>query len=89
MPLWAAAVVSTIAFGLAHAYQGLSQIPLITLVGAVFAGMYVLTGSVWLPIILHAAVDIVQGRIAYEVMRRDIVTHTEMNETDASQDACL
>jgi membrane protease YdiL (CAAX protease family) len=89
MPLWAAAVVSTIAFGLAHAYQGLSQVPAITLVGAVFAGMYVLTGSVWLPIILHAAVDIVQGRIAYEVMRRDIVTHTEMNETDASQDACL
>lgn len=89
MPLWAAAIVSTIGFGLAHAYQGWSQVPAITMVGAVFAGMYLLTGSVWLPIILHAAVDIVQGRICYEVIRRDIVTHTEISEGIAPQDACL
>lgn len=89
MPLWAVAVISTIGFGLAHAYQGWSQVPAITLVGAVFAGIYLLTGSVWLPIILHAAVDIIQGRIAYEVLRRDIVTHTEMSDGIAPQNACL
>jgi len=30
----------------------------------------VLTGSLWLPIILHAAVDLLQGRLAYDVLRR-------------------
>jgi len=70
MPLWAAALVSTVGFGLAHAYQGLSQLPKITLVGGVFAGLYLLSGSIWLPMLLHAAVDILQGRLAYEAIHR-------------------
>ena len=69
MPLWAAALVSTLSFAMAHAYQGLSHLPQITAVGAAFAGLYLLAGSIWLPIILHAAVDIVQGRLAYDVIR--------------------
>lgn len=69
MPLWAAAVVSTLGFAMAHAYQGLSHLPQITAVGAAFAGLYLLAGSIWLPIILHAAVDILQGRLAYDVIR--------------------
>lgn len=71
MPLWAAALISVIGFGIAHAYQGIGNLPKITLVGAAFAGLYLLTGSLWLPIILHAAVDVLQGRAAYEVIRRD------------------
>ena len=70
MPLWGAALVSTIGFGLAHAYQGLAHLPQITIVGAAFAGLYLLTGSIWLPVILHAAVDILQGRLAYDVIYR-------------------
>ena len=34
MPVWGAALISTIGFGLAHAYQGLRQVPQITIVGA-------------------------------------------------------
>jgi membrane protease YdiL (CAAX protease family) len=70
MPLWAAAVVGAIGFGVAHAYQGWSQVTPVILVGAAFGGLYLLTGSLLLPIILHAAVDILQGRLAYEVNRR-------------------
>jgi len=70
MPVWAAAIISAIGFGVAHGYQGLANIPRITLVGAVFASLFVLTGSLWLPIILHAAVDLLQGRLAYDVLRR-------------------
>ncbi len=70
MPVWAAAIISAIGFGVAHGYQGLANIPRVTLVGAVFAGLFVLTGSLWLPIILHAAVDLLQGRLAYDVLRR-------------------
>ncbi len=70
MPLWAAAIVSSLGFGMAHAYQGLSHLPQVTAVGAALAGLYLLAGSIWLPMILHAAVDIVQGRLAYDVINR-------------------
>ena len=70
MPLWAAALASAVGFGLAHAYQGIANLPQITLVGAVFAALYVLSGSLWLPMVLHAAVDILQGRLAYVVVNR-------------------
>jgi membrane protease YdiL (CAAX protease family) len=70
MPLWAAALVSTVGFGLAHAYQGFGNVPRIIAVGAAFALLYMLSGSIWLPILLHAIVDLVQGRLAYEVVER-------------------
>ena len=70
MPVWGAALISTIGFGLAHAYQGLRQVPQIMIVGAAFASLYLLTGSVWLAIILHIAVDVLQGRMGYDVMHR-------------------
>jgi membrane protease YdiL (CAAX protease family) len=70
LPLWAAALLGVIGFGLAHAYQGVENLPKITVVGAVFAGLFLLTGSLWLPMVLHAAVDILQGRMAYDVIRR-------------------
>ena len=73
MPVWGAVVVSAIGFGLAHAYQGLSHLPQVTLVGAVFAALYLVSGSIWLPIILHAAVDILQGRLAYDVIYRSLI----------------
>ena len=69
MPLWAAAIVSAIGFGLAHAYQGAANVPKITLVGAVFAVLYYITGSLWLPMILHAVFDMLQGRTVYELLR--------------------
>jgi membrane protease YdiL (CAAX protease family) len=62
MPLWAAAIVTSVIFGFGHIYQGVANVPKITLVGGVFAGLYLLTGSLWLPILLHAVFDAVQGR---------------------------
>ncbi len=73
MPLWGAATISTIGFGLAHAYQGLRQVPQITIVGAAFASLYLLTGSIWLAIILHIAVDVLQGRMGYDVMYKSAI----------------
>lgn len=70
MPLWAAALISAAGFGIAHAYQGLASLPRIVLVGGVFAALYVLSGSVWLAMILHAAVDLMQGRLAFDALRR-------------------
>ena len=71
MPLLYAAAASTLAFGFAHAYQGPHKMLQIVLVGAVFAALYLATGSLLLPVILHAAVDLLQGRLAYEIVRRE------------------
>ena len=70
MPLWAAAVVSAVLFGLAHSYQGLKNLPMVTLVGGILAAFYLLTGSLWLPMLLHAVFDAVQGRAACRVLSR-------------------
>ena len=86
MPLWGAALVSTIGFGLAHAYQGLKHLPQITAVGGAFALLYLLSGSLWLPIILHAAVDILQGRLGYHVMYRSVID-TRVTESIAQESA--
>jgi len=83
MPVWAAAVISAIGFGLAHAYQGAANVPKVTLIGAVFVGLYLLTGSLWLPMILHAAMDILQGRAAYEVVHRAATGPTATNSAPA------
>lgn len=69
MPIWAAAVLSAIGFGIAHAYQGARSVPRVTVVGGVFAGLFLLTGSLWIPIVLHAVFDMVQGRAVFRALR--------------------
>ncbi len=83
MPLWAAALLSVVGFGLAHAYQGVANLPQVTAVGGAFTGLYLLTGSIWLPIILHAAVDILQGRLAYNVIYRSMTGEGSSTPDDA------
>jgi membrane protease YdiL (CAAX protease family) len=69
MPPWAVVGVSALAFGLAHTYQGASGVLRVTGIGIVFGSYYLLTGSIWLPIVAHAVLDIVQGAQLLEVMR--------------------
>ena len=45
-------------FGMLHIYQGPLGILFATLLGLVFAALYVLTGSIAVPIVLHALVDL-------------------------------
>lgn len=70
MPLWVAAIVSSVVFGLLHIYQGTANALRVIPIGAVLGGLYLLTGSVWLPIILHAVFDAVQGRGIYSALSR-------------------
>ena len=70
LPLWAAALISAIGFGVAHAYQGIENVPKITIVGAAFTALYLLSGSLWVPMVFHAAVDVLQGRMIHDVIRR-------------------
>jgi membrane protease YdiL (CAAX protease family) len=71
MPLWMAATISVVGFGICHAYQGMANVPMVTLVGAILTVLFLLTGSLLLPMILHAGVDMMMGRSVFEMLRFD------------------
>jgi len=61
IPVWAAVGVSSLAFGLAHGYQGASGVLRTGGIGLLLACAYVGGGSILLPIVFHALFDVVQG----------------------------
>jgi len=58
LPAWALVVGAAAAFGLAHAYQGPAGILGTGLLGGGMALMYLQTGSLLLPVVLHALIDL-------------------------------
>jgi len=76
IPLGAAAVLSGILFGLGHLYQGGRQAVKIIFVGWLFAAFYVGSGSLWVPMVLHALLDLAQGRLAFRLTAGERVTPT-------------
>lgn len=50
-------LLTSICFGVAHVYQGKLQIVSTGVLGLVFAGLYLVSGSLLLPGLVHAAVD--------------------------------
>lgn len=67
---WGALAASSILFGLAHSYQGVAGVLLTGLIGALFGWIYLETGSLLLPILLHAMLDISSMVTAWLVLRR-------------------
>ena len=67
--MWAAAILSSVAFGIAHSYQGTAGVVKCGLVGLAFAGFYLLTGSIWLPMIGHFLFDALQGPAIYGLLK--------------------
>ncbi|UOY02885.1 CPBP family intramembrane glutamic endopeptidase [Blastococcus sp. PRF04-17] len=51
-------LVAAVAFGLAHAYQGVAGVVTTGALGGVMAVLYLQTGSLLLPVLLHAAIDL-------------------------------
>jgi uncharacterized protein len=56
--LWIAVAIASISFGLGHGYQGLSGIISTAVLGAVMAMLFLASGSLWLPMALHAIIDL-------------------------------
>jgi membrane protease YdiL (CAAX protease family) len=56
--LWIALAIASISFGLAHGYQGLSGIIGTAVLGAIMAVLFLASGSLWLPMALHAIIDL-------------------------------
>ena len=64
-----ALAASSVLFGMAHSYQGVSGMIATALVGAAFGWVYLETGSLLLPVLLHAALDISSMTSAWLVLR--------------------
>jgi membrane protease YdiL (CAAX protease family) len=58
LPGPALVAVAGVAFGLAHVYQGPGGVLLTGVLGAVLAALYLDTGSLLLPVVLHALIDL-------------------------------
>lgn len=64
-----AAATAVLIFGVGHAYQGVRGIVSTALAGAIGMAVYLLTGSLLAPMLLHAALDLVNGLTFYRVLR--------------------
>ncbi len=76
MPMWAVVLVSSVAFGLGHTYQGASGVLRVALAGIAFGILYVLTGSIWLPMLAHVVLDILQGASVLEILKEKTRTQS-------------
>lgn len=70
--LWVGSVpalfASSIAFGVAHSYQGATNIPRTAFVGLWMGVMYLVSGSLWIPMLTHFIVDVMGGRMTYAIL---------------------
>lgn len=58
LPLAPTVIVLALAFGWAHLYQGLAGMVASAVLGGLFAWLYLAIGSLWLPMLLHALIDL-------------------------------
>jgi membrane protease YdiL (CAAX protease family) len=64
----AGVAVACLMFGFAHLYLGARGAARAAVMGAVMAGVVALTGSLWVAMILHAAVDLHSGALGAAAM---------------------
>lgn len=73
MPIWAAMILSSVIFGLMHAYQGLAGVIRTAATGLLLAGFFVASGSLLLSIILHVIIDAYAGALSWLARREETV----------------
>ncbi|ASP47089.1 CPBP family intramembrane glutamic endopeptidase [Cognaticolwellia beringensis] len=66
----AAVLLSSALFGLWHIYLGWQEVIRTSAMGAVFCGVFIFTGNIIIPILLHIFVDIYSGLMCYFAMRK-------------------
>lgn len=69
--LGSAVLLSSLAFGLLHGYQGWIGILRTGLMGGILAVTFVVTGSLWPAVLAHAALDIISGLIIGDALLKD------------------
>lgn len=69
--LWPAVGLSSVVFGMGHAYQGFPGIVKTTLVGLVMALLTVFSGSLLVAMVLHTVIDLTSGRMMGAAIRAE------------------
>ena len=65
MPPLAILIATSLLFGLGHSHQGTAGVVKTGVTGLVMGTLFLVTGSLLVPMVLHAVVDIGSGRAAY------------------------
>jgi membrane protease YdiL (CAAX protease family) len=58
LPTVAAFLLAAVVFGIDHGYQGWSGVVLTGVIALIFTALFVLSGSLWLPMVVHALFDL-------------------------------
>ena len=72
MPFWLAMIVSGVIFGFGHLYQGTSGVLKTGALGILLGGLTLLSGSILPAMVVHVAIDALNGRLAYVAMTTPI-----------------
>ncbi len=57
-PAWLAVVAAAVVFGVDHGYQGVGGILTTMVLALIFALLFILTGHLWVVMVLHATIDL-------------------------------
>lgn len=63
--------VAALLFGLGHLYQGFRGMLTTGLLGAFLCGVYLITGSLYLPMVIHVVMDLHMGTLARAAFERE------------------
>lgn len=70
MGITGAIILSSIVFGFWHIYLGWQEMLRTGVMGAIFCGIYIFTGNIIVPMILHVFIDVYSGLIFYFSMQK-------------------
>lgn len=65
-----AVLLSSLVFGLWHVYLGWQEVLRTSVMGGILCGIYIFTGNIIVPIIVHVFIDIYSGLICYFAVRK-------------------
>lgn len=85
-PIWPAAALASVVFGVGHAYQGLRGVITTGFVGAFLAAVYILTGSLYAGMIMHALMDAHSGHLLQRAYEREPAPGAAAEEIAAGEE---
>ena len=77
-----AVILSSMAFGIIHLYQGWKGMIRVFFTGLIFGVIYIVTGSLWVPMLAHAFVDISAGVFAVYLERMSKIDNSSGNPAE-------
>ena len=90
MPWWAAGLVTALAFGIGHAYQGARGVAVTSVLGAFLAAVYFVSGSLYASMLIHTLMDLHSGDLAwrvYEAERQELAADAGHDHARATGEA--